>query len=120
MHLPLANTWQAADKWCYNLHVLKKIDYILIISFAALFTFIALFLFRSADDNRLFNWQWVFAAFLIGTAVGVPIAYIMPMTAVPQRTALSHACGALAAAVITTLLVPWLNRLAAPAAGASG
>ena len=27
------------------------------------------------------------------------IAYIMPMTAVPQRTAMSHACGALAAAL---------------------
>jgi NAD(P) transhydrogenase subunit beta len=34
--------------------------------------------------------------------VGVPIAYIMPMTAVPQRTAMSHACGALAAALVGT------------------
>ena len=42
------------------------------------------------------------AAFFIGTAVGIPIAYIMPMTAVPQRTALSHACGALAAALVGT------------------
>ena len=41
-------------------------------------------------------------AFLIGTAVGIPIAYIMPMTAVPQRTAFSHACGALASALIGT------------------
>ncbi len=48
------------------------------------------------------NWQWIAAAFLIGTAVGIPIAYIMPMTAVPQRTALSHACGALAAALVGT------------------
>jgi H+-translocating NAD(P) transhydrogenase subunit beta len=48
------------------------------------------------------NWQWIVAAFVIGTAVGVPIAYIMPMTAVPQRTALSHACGALAAALVGT------------------
>jgi NAD(P) transhydrogenase subunit beta len=39
---------------------------------------------------------------LIGTAVGIPIAYIMPMTAVPQRTAMSHACGALAAALVGT------------------
>ena len=30
------------------------------------------------------------------------IAYIMPMTAVPQRTAFSHACGALASALIGT------------------
>jgi NAD(P) transhydrogenase subunit beta len=48
------------------------------------------------------NWQWIVAGFLIGGAVGVPIAYIMPMTAVPQRTALSHACGALAAALVGT------------------
>ncbi len=52
--------------------------------------------------QHVFNWQWVFAAFLIGTAIGIPIAYIMPMTAVPQRTALSHACGALAAALVGT------------------
>jgi NAD(P) transhydrogenase subunit beta len=48
------------------------------------------------------NWEWMLAAFFIGTAVGVPIAYIMPMTAVPQRTAMSHACGALAAALVGT------------------
>jgi NAD(P) transhydrogenase subunit beta len=48
------------------------------------------------------NWTWIFAAFLIGTAVGIPIAYVMPMTAVPQRTAMSHACGALAAALVGT------------------
>src|SRR5437868_15187488 len=52
--------------------------------------------------HDVFNWQWILAAFLIGTAVGVPIAYIMPMTAVPQRTAMSHACGALAAALVGT------------------
>src|ERR1041384_7188368 len=52
--------------------------------------------------HDILNWQWILAAFLIGTAVGVPIAYIMPMTAVPQRTALSHACGALAAALVGT------------------
>jgi NAD(P) transhydrogenase subunit beta len=48
------------------------------------------------------NWTWIVAAFVIGTAIGIPIAYIMPMTAVPQRTALSHACGALAAALVGT------------------
>ena len=44
------------------------------------------------------NYQWILVAFVLGSAVGVPIAYIMPMTAVPQRTAFSHACGALASA----------------------
>jgi NAD(P) transhydrogenase subunit beta len=52
--------------------------------------------------HDILNWQWILAAFLIGSAIGAPIAYIMPMTAVPQRTALSHACGALAAALVGT------------------
>src|SRR6202050_5612351 len=48
------------------------------------------------------NYQWIFVAFFLGTAIGIPIAYIMSMTAVPQRTAFSHACGALASALIGT------------------
>ena len=38
----------------------KKIGPALLTSLAALLTFLALFYFRSADDNRLFKWQWVF------------------------------------------------------------
>jgi NAD(P) transhydrogenase subunit beta len=52
--------------------------------------------------NHHHNWEWMIGAFFIGSAVGVPIAYLMPMTAVPQRTAMSHACGALAAALVGT------------------
>src|SRR3954469_18887387 len=52
--------------------------------------------------NPHHNWEWMLGAFFIGSAVGVPIAYLMPMTAVPQRTAMSHACGALAAALVGT------------------
>jgi NAD(P) transhydrogenase subunit beta len=48
------------------------------------------------------SYQWIFVAFFLGSAIGVPIAYMMPMTAVPQRTAFSHACGALASALIGT------------------
>jgi NAD(P) transhydrogenase subunit beta len=48
------------------------------------------------------NYQWILIAFFVGSAIGVPIAYLMPMTAVPQRTALSHAFGALAAALVGT------------------
>src|SRR5438445_7275302 len=48
------------------------------------------------------NYEWIFIAFFLGLAVGVPIAYLTPMTAVPQRTAISHAFGALAAALIGT------------------
>src|SRR6201993_4504954 len=52
--------------------------------------------------HEVVSYQWIVLAFLIGSAIGVPIAYYMPMTAVPQRTAFSHACGALAAALIGT------------------
>ncbi|HUI07744.1 MAG TPA: NAD(P)(+) transhydrogenase (Re/Si-specific) subunit beta [Verrucomicrobiae bacterium] len=45
------------------------------------------------------SYQWILVAFVIGTIIGIPMA-MMPMTAVPQRTALSHAFGALAAALV--------------------
>src|SRR5712672_3943486 len=48
------------------------------------------------------DYQWIFIAFFVGAAIGVPLAYLMPMTAVPQRTAISHAFGALAVALIGT------------------
>ena len=48
------------------------------------------------------SYQWILIAFVLGSAAGIPLAYLMPMTAVPQRTAFSHACGALAAALIGT------------------
>jgi NAD(P) transhydrogenase subunit beta len=52
--------------------------------------------------HEVVNYEWILVAFFVGTAIGVPIAYYMPMTAVPQRTAISHACGALASALIGT------------------
>ncbi|MHB8567608.1 MAG: NAD(P)(+) transhydrogenase (Re/Si-specific) subunit beta [Nitrososphaerales archaeon] len=39
-------------------------------------------------------------AVIIGTVVGMPIALKLPMTAVPQRTAMSHAFGSLAVALV--------------------
>lgn len=52
--------------------------------------------------REVINYEWILIAFFVGSAIGVPIAYYMPMTAVPQRTAISHACGALASALIGT------------------
>jgi NAD(P) transhydrogenase subunit beta len=48
------------------------------------------------------QYTMVLVALAIGTAIGAPLAYLMPMTAVPQLTALSHAFGALASALIGT------------------
>src|SRR5690242_3203582 len=39
-------------------------------------------------------------ALLIGAAIGVPLGLMVPMTAMPQRIALSHAFGGLAAALV--------------------
>src|SRR5439155_9285161 len=47
------------------------------------------------------SYLWILVAFAVGGIIGVPMA-MMPMTAVPQRTALSHAFGALAAALVGT------------------
>src|ERR1700689_5557686 len=52
--------------------------------------------------NDVVNYQWIFIALFIGSAIGAPLAFKMPMTAVPQLTALSHAFGALASALIGT------------------
>jgi H+-translocating NAD(P) transhydrogenase subunit beta len=46
--------------------------------------------------------QWVIVGMVVGSLIGAPMAIWMPMTAVPQRTALSHAFGALAAALVGT------------------
>src|SRR6266851_2961761 len=52
--------------------------------------------------QEVVDYQWILIAFFIGSAVGIPLAYLMPMTHVPQRTAISHAFGALASALIGT------------------
>jgi NAD(P) transhydrogenase subunit beta len=52
-------------------------------------------------NQGIVSYTWIAVAFVIGSLIGVPMA-MMPMTAVPQRTALSHAFGALAAALVGT------------------
>ena len=47
------------------------------------------------------NWTWMAVAAVLGVAVGVPLSWV-PLTAVPQRTALSHAFGGLAAGLVGT------------------
>ena len=48
------------------------------------------------------EYRWILVGLAIRSAIGAPLAYLMPMTAVPQLTALSHAFGALASALIGT------------------
>src|SRR4029079_6470405 len=42
------------------------------------------------------SYQWLIVGMVIGTVVGGGMGLQIPMTAVPQRTALSHSLGALA------------------------
>jgi NAD(P) transhydrogenase subunit beta len=48
----------------------------------------------------ILTYQWIFVGLAIGSVIGVPMGYWIPMTAVPQRTALSHAFGAFAVALV--------------------
>src|ERR1019366_5583041 len=52
--------------------------------------------------HEVINYEWIIAGLIIGSAIGVPLAMLMPITHVPQRTAISQACGALASALIGT------------------
>ncbi len=48
---------------------------------------------------EIVNWHWIAVAVLLGVLVGVPLSRVA-LTAVPQRTALSHAFGGLAAGLV--------------------
>src|SRR5438309_3007378 len=50
--------------------------------------------------HDIIDYKWIAAGLILGTVIGAPMAIWIPMTAVPQRTALSHAFGALAASLI--------------------
>ena len=50
-------------------------------------------------NPEVVQYRWVLITLIIGAGVGVPLG-LVHMTAVPQRTALSHAFGALSAAMI--------------------
>ena len=51
--------------------------------------------------HGIIEYQWILIALVLGTIIGVPLGLVQ-MTAVPQRTALSHACGALCVTLVGT------------------
>jgi NAD(P) transhydrogenase subunit beta len=58
---------------------------------------------------EIVNFTWIVIAALVGTLIGVPLSWV-PLTAVPQRTALSHAFGGLAAGLVgTAKYILWLH-----------
>jgi len=48
---------------------------------------------------EIVSYRWIELAVVVGFVVGVPLSWV-PLTAVPQRTALSHAFGGLAAGLV--------------------
>ena len=49
---------------------------------------------------RIVSYDWLAVGAMIGAVVGYPLGMWVPMTAMPQRIALSHAFGALAATLV--------------------
>ncbi len=50
--------------------------------------------------HEIVTFEWIIAGLVIGSLIGGGMAFWVPMTAMPQRTALSHAFGALAASLV--------------------
>ena len=60
--------------------------------------------------HEIVTFKWIAVAMVIGTIIGVPLSWV-PLTAVPQRTALSHSFGGLAAGLVgTAKYILWLDE----------
>ena len=59
----------------------------------------ALAVIATLFNPELVQYKWIIISLVIGAGVGIPLGMVH-MTAVPQRTALSHAFGAMSAAII--------------------
>ncbi|HWY26925.1 MAG TPA: NAD(P)(+) transhydrogenase (Re/Si-specific) subunit beta, partial [Candidatus Angelobacter sp.] len=52
-------------------------------------------------NRGIVDYKWIAIGLVLGTIIGVPLGKVQ-MTAVPQRTALSHAFGALCVTLVGT------------------
>ena len=50
--------------------------------------------------SDIISYEWIIVGIVIGSAIGAAMAIFMPMTAMPERIALSHSFGGLAAALV--------------------
>ena len=50
--------------------------------------------------HEIITYKWIVIGMVLGSIIGALMSIFMPMTAVPQRTAISHAFGALAATLV--------------------
>ena len=51
-------------------------------------------------QQEIVTYEWILAGLVIGTLIGYPLGMFVPMTAMPQRIAISHMFGALAATLV--------------------
>jgi NAD(P) transhydrogenase subunit beta len=51
-------------------------------------------------NHDIVRYDWIIAGLVLGTAIGYPLGMYVPMTAMPQRIAVSHMFGALAATLV--------------------
>mgnify|MGYP000891868702 FL=1 len=67
-------------------------------------------IFGTVITPEIVNYHWIALAAVAGILVGVPLSRV-PLTAVPQRTAISHAFGGLAAGLVgTAKYIIWLEE----------
>ena len=51
-------------------------------------------------NHEIISYGWIIAGLVIGSVIGYPLGVFVPMTAMPQRIAISHVFGALAATLV--------------------
>jgi H+-translocating NAD(P) transhydrogenase subunit beta len=51
-------------------------------------------------NHEIVRYEWILAGLVIGTVIGYPLGVYVPMTAMPQRIAISHMFGAVAATLV--------------------
>ncbi len=51
-------------------------------------------------NHQVVTYTWIIVGMIVGSGIGAAMSIWMPMTAIPQRTAISHAFGALAATLV--------------------
>ena len=50
--------------------------------------------------HDIVRYDWIIGGLVVGTVIGIPLGVMVPMTAMPQRIAISHMFGALAATLV--------------------
>src|SRR5436853_4609158 len=51
-------------------------------------------------QQDIVRYDWIIGGLILGSVIGIPLGLFVPMTAMPQRIAISHMFGALAATLV--------------------